>query len=330
LKDSAAMKRFFKWAALILLVLIGGAIAWFWTPDRDVDDLRALYTNDASQFIELESGLTVHVRDEGPRDAPVIVLVHGSSASLQTWESWVERLSDDYRIITYDQPGHGLTGPTLDGNYDTSVFVETLDGVANALGLTNFVVGGNSMGGWVSWNYALEHGDRLVGLALIDASGVPDAQPRSLPIGFRIARMPVISSVMLKITPRSMIESSLHQSVSNQDIIDDAMIDRYHDLILYPGNRAATLARGSAERTMASPETMASIAVPTLLMWGEEDLLVPLSAGQWFDEHIPDSALIVYPGIGHIPMEETPDRSAADMRAWLDTIYASEEAEGVE
>jgi len=324
------MKRFFKWAALILVVLIGGAIFWFWTPDRDVEDLRALYTSDASQFVELESGLIVHIRDEGPRDAPVLVLVHGSSASLQTWEPWVERLSDDYRIITYDQPGHGLTGPTPDGNYDTPVFVETLDGVADALELTNFVVAGSSMGGWVSWNYALAHGDRLNGLALIGASGVPDAQPRKLPIGFRIARMPVISLVMQKITPRSMIESSIQQSVSNQGIIDDAMIDRYYDLLLYPGNRAATLARGSAERTVASPETMATITTPTLLIWGVEDPLVPLSSGQWFDEHIPDSVLIAYPDIGHVPMEETPDRSAADMRAWLDIIYTSEEAEAVE
>jgi pimeloyl-ACP methyl ester carboxylesterase len=324
------MKRFFKWAALILLILVGGAIFWFWTPDRDVDELRALYTNEASQFIELPSGLTAHVRDEGPRDAPVLVLVHGSSASLQTWEPWVERLSDDFRIITYDQPGHGLTGPTPDGNYDTAVFVETLDGVANALGLTEFAVGGSSMGGWVSWNYALAHGDRVTGLALIGASGVPDAQPRKLPIGFRIARMPVISRLMEKITPRSMVERSIRQSVSNQEIVDDAMVDRYYDLLLYPGNRAATGARGRAERTVASPESMAAITVPTLLIWGEEDPLVPLSSGQWFDEHIPDSVLIAYPAIGHIPMEETPDRSAADMRAWLDTLYTNELAEAVE
>ncbi len=324
------MKTFFKWAALILLICVGGAIFWFWTPDRDVEELRALYTNDASQFIELPSGLTVHVRDEGPRAAPVLVLVHGSSASLQTWEPWVERLSDDYRIISYDQPGHGLTGPTPDGNYDTDIFVETLDGVANALGLTDFVVAGNSMGGWVAWNYALAHGNRLNGLVLIDASGVPDAEPRKLPIGFRIAQMPVISRLMQKITPRSMVETSLRQSVSNQAIVDDIMVDRYYDLLLYPGNRAATGARGRAERTVASPETMAAIAVPTLVIWGEEDTLVPLSSGQWFDAHIPDSVLIVYPGIGHIPMEETPDRSAADMRAWLDRLYANEDTEAVE
>lgn len=315
------MKKFLKWTALTLLIVIVGAIAWFWTPDRDADELRAIYANDTSQFIELDSGLTVHVRDHGPRDAPVIMLLHGSSASLQTWEPWVEQLSGDYRVITYDQPGHGLTGPTPDGNYDTQVFVETAQGVAEALELDRFVIGGSSMGGWVSWNYALAHGDRLDGLLLVSASGAPDAQPRKIPIGFRIASMPVISSLMQKITPRSMVERSLQQSVSNQAIIDDEMVDRYHDLLRYPGNRAATRARNRAERTVASAETMGSISTPTLLIWGAEDTLVPLEAGQWFDEHIPDSALIAYPDIGHIPMEEAPDRSAADVAAWLATLY---------
>ena len=324
------MKKFLKWTALTLLIVIAGAIAWFWTPDRDPDELRALYANESSQFIELDNGLTVHVRDQGPRDAPVIMLLHGSSASLQTWEPWVEQLSADYRVITYDQPGHGLTGPTPDDNYDTPVFVETAQGVAEALELDRFVIGGNSMGGWVSWNYALAHGDRLDGLLLVDASGAPDARPRKIPIGFRIASMPIISSLMQKITPRSMVERSLRQSVSNQAMIDDAMVDRYHDLLRYPGNRPATRARNRAERTVASPETMASIAAPTLLMWGAEDTLVPLEAGQWFDEHIPDSVLIAYPDIGHIPMEEAPDRSAADVSAWLETLYAETEAEAAE
>ena len=324
------MKKFLKWTVLILLIVVIGAVAWFWTPDRDADELRAQYTNEASQFIELDNGLTVHVRDEGPRDAPAIILVHGSSASLHTWEPWVERLSDEYRVVTYDQPGHGLTGPHPDGDYSTESFVDTLAGVADNLGLTRFVVGGNSMGGWTSWNYALAHPDRIDGLLLVDASGAPDARPQKVPIGFRIARMPVISSLMQKITPRSMVERSLRQSVTNQDMIDDAMVDRYYDLIRYPGNRAATLARGRADRTIASPETMATITAPTLLMWGAEDTLVPLSAGEWFDEHIPDSSLIAYPGIGHIPMEEAPDRSAADVRAWLETLYAQDAIEPVE
>ncbi|MEO1168836.1 MAG: alpha/beta hydrolase [Pseudomonadota bacterium] len=324
------MKKFLKWTVLTLLVAIVGAIAWFWTPDRDAEELRAQYANDASQFIELDNGLTVHVRDEGPRDAPVILLVHGSSASLHTWEPWVERLSDDYRVVTYDQPGHGLTGPHPEGDYSTESFVDTLAGVADNLGLTRFVVGGNSMGGWTSWNYALAHPDRIDGLLLIDSSGAPRAEPESVPIGFRLVRMPGISLLAEKITPRSIIESSLRQSVSNQDMIDEAMVDRYYDLILYPGNRTATFERGDFDRTEANPETMATLTMPTLLMWGAEDELVPLSAGEWFDEHIPDSALIAYPGIGHIPMEEAPDRSAADVRAWLETIYADDNVNPLE
>ena len=311
---------------LTLLIVVIGVIAWFWTPDRDAEELRAQYANGASQFIELENGLTVHIRDEGPRDAPVLLLIHGSSASLHTWEPWVERLSDDYRLVRYDQPGHGLTGPIPDGNYNIAVFVETAEGVANALGLDRFVIGGNSMGGWVSWNYALAHGERLDGLLLVDASGAPETQPQKIPIGFRIARMPVISSLIQKITPRSMVEHSLRQSVSNQNMVDDAMIARYHDLIRYPGNRSAPLAKGRAKRTAASARTMAAITVPTLLIWGEDDTLVPLSAGEWFDEHIPDSALITYPKIGHIPMEEAPDRSAVDVRVWLETVYADDNA----
>lgn len=324
------MKKFLKWTVLTLLVAIVGAIAWFWTPDRDAEELRAQYANDASQFIELDNGLTVHVRDEGPRDAPAILLVHGSSASLHTWEPWVARLSDDYRVVTYDQPGHGLTGPHPEGDYPTESFVDTLAGVVDNLGLTRFVVGGNSMGGWTSWNYALAYPDRIDGLLLIDSSGAPRAEPESVPIGFRLVRMPGISILAEKITPRSIIESSLRQSVSNQDMIDEAMVDRYYDLILYPGNRRATFERGDFDRTEANPETMATLTMPTLLMWGAEDELVPLSAGEWFDEHIPDSALIAYPGIGHIPMEEAPDRSAADVRAWLETIYADDNVNPLE
>ncbi len=318
------MKTILKWTALILLIAIAGTIAWFWTPDRPVEELRGKYASAASQFVELENGLTVHVRDEGPRDAPVLVLLHGSSASLHTWEPWVERLSDRYRIVTYDQPGHGLTGPNPDGDYRADAFVQTVEEVADALGLTRFVLGGNSMGGWVAWNYALAHPDRLDGIILVDASGAPDSSPDSIPIGFRIARMPVISQLMTKITPRSMVERSLRQTVSNQAMIDDAMVDRYYELLLYPGNRAATGERFRAERTVATDATMATIAAPALVVWGDRDMLVPLSAGQWFAEHIPNARLVIYEGIGHIPMEESADRSAADIRTFLDRIYPND------
>lgn len=320
------MKKFLKWTALALVALFAGTIALFWAPDISSEELRETYANENSRFVGLGIGVTVHVRDEGPRDAPVLFLLHGSNASLHTWEPWVARLADDYRVISIDQIGHGLTGPHPYDDYSPAAFVATVEGVADALSLDRFVLAGNSMGGSVAWNYALTHPERLTGLILVDAGGAPDAQPESVPIGFRIASMPVIREVLRKVTPRAIIERSLRQSVSNQDMIDDAMVDRYWELLRHPGNRRATGLRFAAERRYATAEMMAQITMPTLIIWGDEDRLIPLRAGEWFAEHIPDARLIHYADIGHIPMEEAPDRSAADVRAFLEEIYPVEAA----
>jgi pimeloyl-ACP methyl ester carboxylesterase len=301
---------------LLIIVLLGGAVALAWTPDRDPQVLRKKYADERSRFVDLGGGLRVHLRDEGPRDAPVLVLLHGSNASLHTWEPWVERLRGTYRIIRYDQPGHGLTGPHPQARYRAQDFVDVLERVRQRLGVERFVLAGNSMGGWVSWNYAVAHPDRLRGLVLVDASGPPDAAPARLPIGFRIARSPIAPFVG-KLTPRPLIERSVKQSMFVQAAVNDAMVDRYHDLLLYPGNRTATLDRARAPREVATPAAMARITAPTLILWGAEDALIPTSAGRWFDRHIPDSTLIVWPEVGHIPMEEAPDLSARALADWL-------------
>lgn len=154
---------------------------------------------------------------------------------------------------------------------------------------------------------------------LVDASG-PDL-PASLtppaPIGFRIARTPVLNQLMRQVTPRSVIEKSVRQSVSVQASVTPAVVDRYWELIRYPGNRRATGLRFATPRTVATPEKLAKIATPTLIMWGREDRLVPVEAAVVFDREIPNSRAVIYDGIGHIPMEEAPFRSVADLQAFL-------------
>jgi len=310
------LRRWLVRLLLLLLAVIGGAVALAWTPDGDPNDLRRKYADARSRFVDLGGGLRVHLRDEGPRDAPVIVLLHGSNASLHTWEPWVRRLGGRYRIIRYDQPGHGLTGPHPRADYRAAGFVDVLDRVVSRLGVNRFVLAGNSMGGWVAWNYALAYADKLRGLVLIDASGPPEASPTKLPIGFRIARSP-IAPLVGKLTPRLLIDRSVRQSMYVQDVVTTEMVDRYHDLLIYPGNRTATLDRARTPRTVAKPEDMARITTPTLILWGAEDTLIPVSAGRWFDRHIPNSTLIVWPKVGHIPMEEAPDRSAKALADWM-------------
>ncbi len=316
------MFRFFKWLLGISLLLILAGIAIGYTPDTDAAAMKAKYSSETSRFAELAPGLTVHYRDEGRKDGRALLLVHGSNASLHTWEPWVQRLGSDYRIITLDLPGHGLTGAHPGGVYDTRTFVDVVDRLANKLSLRRFVIGGNSMGGGVSWSYALAHPEKVDALLLVDASGAPQSLARDLPIGFRLARMPVIKHLAKIVTPRAVFEASIKKSMSVQTGINDALIDRYWELNRYPGNRTATTLRFSAMDKVApaDPAKLGQIKVPVMIMWGAEDNLIPQTSATWFAKAIPAAKLIIYPGVGHIPMEEVPNRSAADVKNWLDSF----------
>lgn len=318
------MKRAFKWFFGLLLVALIALFAIGYTPDTDPAAMRAKYTSKASQFIEVGGGLTMHIRDEGNPAGPVLVLLHGSNASLHTWEPWVARLGAKYRIISVDQIGHGLTGPNPSGEYDGAAFVATLDALLTKLGVTRFALAGNSMGGYVAWEYALAHPGKLTQLVLVDAGGPPDDPNKQLPIGFRIARTPGLSKIALVITPRSVFEKSLHGSVSNQAIVTPQAIDRYWELNRHPGNRKATGDRfAQYARRGTNTGRLGEITVPTLILWGDQDKLIPVSGADWFAARIPGSVKIVYPGIGHMPMEEAPDQSAADADAFLSKPFPS-------
>lgn len=313
-------RRIWPWVVGLPLAAIALSTALLWTPDMTVAGARAKYANAESEFIALEPGLTVHLRDEGKADGPVLMLLHGSNASLQTWEPWVARLKTRYRIISLDLPGHGLTGPSPRRDYSAASSVAVVDAVAKQRGLGRFTLAGNSMGGGIAMHYALAHPDKLNGLILVDAGGAPSKRAGSLPIGFRIARTPVIRDLMERITPRSLVEKSLHQSVSVQSIVSPKAVDRYWELLRYPGNRRATIDRFSTPYTGLTKARFVGFAVPTLIMWGRDDKLIPVAAADWYAAAIPGSRSVIYDGIGHIPMEETPDRSAADVAAFIDGL----------
>jgi pimeloyl-ACP methyl ester carboxylesterase len=313
------MRKFLKWTALIVLALFVGLFAWGYAGDIPAKELRAKYANAESEFVDLGDGTTVHLRDEGPKDAPAIILLHGSNASLHTWQQWVDRLGKDYRIIRYDQPGHGLTGPHPKDDYSAKAFVDLVDRVAKNRGLGKFYLGGNSMGGWVTHEYAKANPDKLLGIILVDAGGAPENKAKSLPIGFRIAFTPGLNKLMQVITPRSVIETSLKQSVSNQAVVTKAEVDEYWELLRYPGNRAATGKRFAQYGSRNTPATMseATRAVPALILWGEDDKLIPVESTKWFQTQYKDQVTHIYKGIGHLPMEEAAEASADHVLDWL-------------
>jgi pimeloyl-ACP methyl ester carboxylesterase len=322
------MRRILILLLAVIAILAVAIFAWGHAPDIPFATLKAKYANAESEFVDLGGGLTVHLRDEGPKDAPAIILLHGSNASLHTWEQWTQKLKTKYRVIRFDQIGHGLTGPNPTNRYDITAFVETVDKVAANRGLSRFTLGGNSMGGGVSWAYAKAHPEKLDGLILVDASGAPDAKPKSLPIGFRIMGMPGINQLATVITPRSVIEQSLKQSVTNQSVVTPSEIDEYWELLRRPGNRDATLRRFAARAdAMAKPAAKEpTLLVPALILWGDEDKLIPVSAAQWFAGRLPNSKTHIFKSIGHLPMEEAADESAALVENWMMTVPRNEPA----
>jgi len=315
------MRKFLKWSAGTLLLLFAGIFIWGYAPDIPVEELQAKYANAESEFVELGDGLTVHLRDEGPaasaEDTPAIILLHGSNASLHTWDGWTDRLKSKYRIIRFDQAGHGLTGPHPADCYSLECYVDVVDQVAKNRGLEKFVLGGNSMGGGVSYAYARKHPEKLAGVVLVDPSGAPETKKADLPIGFRIAQMPGISKLMQVFTPRSIIEASLQQSVSNQDVVTPKNVDLYWHMIRRPGNRRATGLRFAEYASREQAAALTNIQVPALILWGDEDRLIDVGAAPWFAQQFTDSRVKIYEGIGHLPMEETVDESAGDVLNWM-------------
>ncbi len=310
------MKRLVKWLAVLLAVL-GLVFLLLRTPDTDVAAMKAKYGAPPSQFVELGGGLTVHLRDEGPRDAPVIMLLHGSNDDLHTWDAWADVLKGQYRVVRFDQIGHGLTGPNPTGDYSLAAFEATINQVTDKLGLQKFTLAGNSMGGAIAASYAMNHPERLSGLVLVDAGGAPKANPAPGNLGFKLAALPGLNQLMRWITPRSLVEKSLRQSVTNQAFITDATVDRYWELLRYPGNRQATITRFAAKRQSFDPARLATLKLPVLVMWGEQDRLINADGARWYSRSIPGSKLILYPSIGHMPQQELVGQSAADVARFI-------------
>ncbi len=322
-----------KWILRIVLglvVVLSAAFFIFRTPDTDATQMQAKYGGAPSQFVEIGDGLTVHLRDEGPRngdtDAPAIILLHGSTADLHTWQPWTDALSATHRVIRFDQIGHGLTGPDPDGDYSKASFVADIDEVADTLGLQTFVLGGSSMGGGHAVAYALAHPDRVDGLVLVGASGAPVRREGGGPsLTYTLAQTPVINQLMAQITPRSIIEDALTEMVTDKASITPETVDRYWELLRYPGNRTATIARFGMERTAFTAEEVATLDMPALVIFGREDPLIPMESGEWYAENLPASEFVLYDDIGHLPHEEAAEASIADMTRWLEALDASAE-----
>jgi pimeloyl-ACP methyl ester carboxylesterase len=303
------MRRFF--ISLFILLPVVLLCIWFIIrqSDLELDHLIEKYADDHSSFITVD-GLDVHIRIEG-QGAP-LMLLHGTSSSLHTWDGWTGILKDSFQIIRIDLPAFGLTGPNPDRDYSMSFYTFFLKNLTDQLGLDTVYMAGNSFGGRIAFNFASEYPEHVKKLILVDASGFPSKPSRI----FRIAKTPVLKHMMSGLISKKLIRQNLEEVYYDDNKISSDLVDRYFELSLRPGNRQAFLDRVGVP-TGTAIELLQHISCPTLIMWGAHDTWTPVDFADKFDEYIPDSEVIIYEDSGHVPMEEIPEKSAGDALSFL-------------
>jgi len=324
------MKRLLVVLVTVAIILTAG---WLMLrrPDISYNTLESVYSKSNSRYLKSGSQVELHFTDTGPRDAPILVLVHGYSASLNTWDAWVRNLRKDYRVIRLDLPGHGLSRCVDNDEIGIEQFIASIDRVTHSLDVDQFTLVGSSMGGHTAWAYALAHPERLDGLVLVDAAGwlsAPGEDDKD-PVIFKLLRNGFARNVMKDLDMSALIRSGLENSFADPELVTDEMVERYSAMSRAPCHREALLKimSGTTLRVPASKERLSAIAVPTLILHGDTDNLIPVAHAEKFADAIPGSKLIIYPETGHIPQEEQPVASVEDFRAFLATIYSEETAE---
>jgi pimeloyl-ACP methyl ester carboxylesterase len=304
-------RRWLSFGLALAVLLVAGGIARRLRADLPLETLQQRWANGASKFLELD-GMDVHYRDEGA--GPAIVLLHGTSASLHTWDGWAAHLAADHRVVRFDLPAFGLTGPNRSRDYSIAAYVAFVERMVESLDVDRFVLAGNSLGGRIAWQYALEHPDRLRGLILVDAVGYP-IQARDPPLAFVIARLPLLPRLLVALDPSPLVDEGLRKSYGDAARIAPGVLERYVELSLRPGNRAAFIDRMQAGFDDAS-DRIASIRTPTLVLWGALDRLLDPGDARRFASDIAGARVVVYPELGHIPMEEDPQRTVRDAESF--------------
>ncbi len=293
---------------LVLLVL---SAAWAWTPDRPRKELEARYAKGPSPFREV-AGLRLHVRESGPATAPAVILLHGFGSSLHTWDAWAALLPE-YRVIRFDLPGFGLTGPDPTGDYTDARSMDVVLALMDSLAIPRATFAGNSLGGRLAWKFAALHPERVDKLVLVAPDGF--ASP-----GFEYGKAPDLPApftLMRYFLPRSMVKMNLAPGYASSAVLTDELVTRYYELMLAPGVRDAMLER-MQQTVLEDPlPLLRRISAPVLLLWGEQDGMIPFANAADYVAALPDSTLVPLGKVGHLPQEEAPALSAEPLRAFL-------------
>ena len=320
------MKSFLKYLTLSFFILLVIAVYSGTYLDIPRDKLEAKYASGASEFLDLKNGSRIHYRDEGDLYKPAIILLHGFNGSLFNFERMVPLLSKEFRLISIDLPGFGLTGAVPSMDYSTQNSILVINELTSYLGMEKFSIAGNSMGGGIAWRYALENPEKTQSLVLLASSGIYSSEERlqieeserESPLVWKLMRSNFVSYFLSLYTPKFFATQGLKTSVYDPNLATEEIANQFHELTLMQGSREAILSRFSKQNyNDEKPDILKKIQAPTLIIHGREDNIISFKSSINLDQYIQNSQLVIYPKIGHLPMYETPARVADDIKKFF-------------
>ena len=294
--------------AILVVVMCG-----LWTPDLERTELEKRYAASSPQTIDID-GLKVHYKETGPQGAPALLLLHGFGSSLQAWDDWSAKLEQKYRVIRLDLPGFGLTGASPDHDYSEEKDLAILTHFADKLGLEKFSFIGHSMGGKMAWSLAAAQPDRVQALVLMAPDGFPEAKD----IGTKPYEVPAIMGLIKYVLPKYLVRKSIEPAFANSAALNEALVNRYFDMLRAPGVRGAILDRSNQTIYSDPVPRLKAIKAPTLLIWGEQDQMIPSTNAQSYANVLSNSTTVLVPKLGHLLQEEQPEKGLAVVMEFLD------------
>jgi pimeloyl-ACP methyl ester carboxylesterase len=289
------------------------ALYGLWTPDLERAELEKRYFSSSPQIIDVD-GLKVYYKETGPQGAPALLLLHGFGSSLQAWDDWSLKLEQKYRVIRLDLPGFGLTGASPANDYSEEKDLAILTHFADKLGLEKFSVVGHSMGGKMAWSLAASQPERVQALVLM----APDGFPETKDIGTKPYEVPAIMGLIKFVLPKYLVRKSIEPAFVQADALNDALVNRYFDMLRAPGVRGAILERSNQTIYTDPVPRLKAIKAPTLLIWGEQDQMIPSTNAQSYANVLSNSTTVLIPKLGHLLQEEQPEKGLAAVMQFLD------------
>lgn len=262
-------------------------------------------------------GQTVHVVDRGSGEP--VVFLHGFGASAWSWRGVTEKLGSDFRTVAVDLSGFGWTERPRDPDrYTREAQIALVLGVADELGLDRFHLVGHSYGGSLAQALAVQHPERLRSLVLVDAAKPDYAQLRRTPLA---SLLPLDILFLRTFGLRlSTVRRALEGSVFDDSLVTPNLVRGYRDRLAVEGAGRAYwgLTRPRPDRLgPLQPVDLADITAPTLVVWGARDELISVDDARARAERIPDHRFVVFDRVGHLPLEEAPERLATELRAFF-------------